>query len=372
MAPVVLLTLLGGCSLLVEPPRLVACEENQPDRCEGNDRVRCEQGWERRIPCGSGGCHDGRCVRDGGADLAPDTRTDSTSDSGDSGVDTLPSSRCTPWPTGFGLSTPVPVTELNSDTTEQSFSLMPDGRTAYFSSARGGGVGASDVYVATRTTPTGPFQTVSAYKSINTADEESQLSLSADGLVAMLATTRPGGAGLSDIWIATRASTAQPFTSATFFPAALINTDQNEWDPFLSPDGLTLYYQTTGDPKGMGGAELLVSQRPNVQSPFKQGTLLDAVNSSDDDGNPAVSADGLVLVFASTRSGGPGKSDIYYATRASATDGFNNPQLLPNVNTADAERDPFLTPDGCTLYFVSDRPGGKGKLDIYRAELESP
>jgi Tol biopolymer transport system component len=290
----------------------------------------------------------------------------------DSGPDSTPANGCTPWPKGFEFSKPAPVAELNSAATEQSLSLTLDGRTAYFSSGRTGGSGGSDVYVATRPGSSGPFTSVTAYKSINSADEESQLSLSSDALIAVLSTTRAGGPGKSDLWVATRASVAQPFTSAIFFPAALLNTTENEWDPFLTSDGLTLYYQSTGDPKGKGGGELLVSQRLNVQSPFKQGTLLAAVNSADSDGNPAASSDGLVLVFSSTRPGGKGKSDIYYATRSSSAGTFGNPQLFPDVNTAANERDPFLTADGCTLYFASDRAGGKGELDFYRASFKKP
>jgi len=39
------------------------------------------------------------------------------------------------------------------------------------------------------------------------------------------------------------------------------------------------------------------------------------------------------------------------------------------VNSTAFEGDPFLTPDGCTLYFVSDRSGGLGGRDIWRATI---
>src|SRR5688572_1560239 len=37
----------------------------------------------------------------------------------------------------------------------------------------------------------------------------------------------------------------------------------------------------------------------------------------------------------------------------------------PLINTSSYESSPFLTPDGHTLYFSSDRPGGHGRKDIY-------
>jgi len=50
---------------------------------------------------------------------------------------------------------------------------------------------------------------------------------------------------------------------------------------------------------------------------------------------------------------------------------FNNdvfsPQLL-NINTKNIESSPTLSPDGSTLYFISDRPGGYGGKDIWAAE----
>jgi hypothetical protein len=44
-----------------------------------------------------------------------------------------------------------------------------------------------------------------------------------------------------------------------------------------------------------------------------------------------------------------------------------DPQLL-NLNTKNIECSPVLSPDGSTLYFVSDRPGGYGGKDVWAAE----
>lgn len=48
---------------------------------------------------------------------------------------------------------------------------------------------------------------------------------------------------------------------------------------------------------------------------------------------------------------------------------WSEPEFLPDINTEYHESYPTLTADG-TLYFNSDRPGGKGSMDIYRAKAK--
>ncbi|MCB9314843.1 MAG: PD40 domain-containing protein [Lewinellaceae bacterium] len=58
-------------------------------------------------------------------------------------------------------------------------------------------------------------------------------------------------------------SPARPATRHLGPPAALsadINTDGEEVSPFLSPDGRTLYYTSTGYP-GLGSSDIFVSHR---------------------------------------------------------------------------------------------------------------
>lgn len=84
-----------------------------------------------------------------------------------------------------------------------------------------------------------------------------------------------------------------------------------------------------------------------------------SVNTADVETDPALSEDGLELLFASDRPG-VGGFDIYRATRASTSVAFGSPSLVvPLASTAD-EYAPELTSDGLTLYF---RRGG----DIFRA-----
>lgn len=91
-----------------------------------------------------------------------------------------------------------------------------------------------------------------------------------------------------------------------------------------------------------------------------------AINSSANDQHPAISKDGLSLYFVSDRAGGHGGLDIYVSHRDSVGDPWGPPENLgPTVNSAGTDMAPDLTIDGHRLFFHSDRPGGCGDLDLY-------
>jgi hypothetical protein len=82
--------------------------------------------------------------------------------------------------------------------------------------------------------------------------------------------------------------------------------------------------------------------------------------------------DGLTLFFSSSPAAGDAggtAADLYVAWRRSAAEPFSVTQPLDDLNTAAAERDPWLSPDGRTLYFTSDR---SGVLQIYTARVVAP
>ncbi|MFD2035747.1 OmpA family protein [Belliella marina] len=82
---------------------------------------------------------------------------------------------------------------------------------------------------------------------------------------------------------------------------------------------------------------------------------------------PAFSPDGSVLYFASNRPGGYGGIDLYKATKLANGD-FGNPvNLGPEINTPGNEMFPRMMPDG-KFFFASDGHPGFGKLDLFVAE----
>lgn len=86
-------------------------------------------------------------------------------------------------------------------------------------------------------------------------------------------------------------------------------------------------------------------------------------------GHPCLSPDGKTLYFSSNMPGGKGETDIYYVTRTD--DGWSDPvNMGSEINTSSDEMFPFIHKNG-HLYFASNGRQGMGGLDLYEAIKKS-
>jgi len=131
----------------------------------------------------------------------------------------------------------------------------------------------------------------------------------------------------------------------------------------MVPDGLTLYFES--DRSGAG--DIYRANRASTSLPFTTSTLVMELASSAEDGYPAISPDQLVIYFASARAGGAGNFDIWRASRTSTSTAFGAPVRVTELATANDDIPTWISADLCRLYFMSDRSGGMGNLDIYVA-----
>lgn len=83
---------------------------------------------------------------------------------------------------------------------------------------------------------------------------------------------------------------------------------------------------------------------------------------------PALSKDGKTLYFVSDKNGGTGGTDLYTATKDANGNWSDVKNLGAEINSASDEKFPFMADDG-TLYFSSNKAGGLGGLDIYKAKF---
>lgn len=152
----------------------------------------------------------------------------------------------------------------------------------------------------------------------------------------------------------------QPFSSALFLEGV------NEANVTFTKDGKTVVFArgNTGKKKGAADVDLYMSRFVNGQ--WVEPRLIPVSDSASWDGSPAFSRDGRTLYFCSNRPGGVGGLDIYRANM-DASGRFSRPvNMGKDVNTPGDEMFPYVGPDS-KLYFASDGHPGLGKLDVFVA-----
>jgi Tol biopolymer transport system component len=204
---------------------------------------------------------------------------------------------------------------------------------------------------------------------VNSISDDWAPALSADGLTIIFSSWRAGGPGNEDLWQSSRASPQAPFAQPV--PIAELNTSSAEGGASLTADGLVLCFSSSRA-GGLGSYDLYQATRPDRGSPFGPPQHLTEISSPQFDASCGLSADGLTVVFQSTRSGGGGSHDLWRASRAGVDMPFGQPTPITELNTADREGQPFLSEDGLAIFFESDRPGGAGQSDLYVARRDKP
>jgi Tol biopolymer transport system component len=262
---------------------------------------------------------------------------------------------------------------INSPGFDGGPSVSPSELVLFLASDRPGGQGNSDIWMATRTGKAHAFESpVNVGPFVNSAANESAPEISADGLSLYFDSDRPGGFGPYDIWVARRATLRDPFGPPENL-GPQINTTESEGHPSISADGLELFFMSSRQ-GGFGDADLWVAKRSTPHGPFGPAENLGpGLNGPGYDSEPSIANNGLTLFFASDRAGGFGLRDLWVTKRNGPHGTFGPPQNLgPVVNTQLFDVTPEISTNGSTLYFMSNRPGGVGWLDLWQTTRNSP
>lgn len=165
------------------------------------------------------------------------------------------------------------------------------------------------------------------------------------------------------------ACTLGPFGAPT--NVSEVNSSYADSHPWISADGRTLYFASTR-PGTTTALDLWVATRSSSQGAFDEPQRLpDTLNSAENDGRPTVSADELELYFYSERAGGLGHADLWRAARVSTSEAFGTAAFVSALSSAASDYDPGLSVDGLTLYFVSNRPDVANSTDLWIATRPS-
>jgi Tol biopolymer transport system component len=255
------------------------------------------------------------------------------------------------------------VVALNSLQDDNALDFSADGLTVYISSQRPGGPGGLDIFSASRASTAVDFGALTPVAGVNTTDHEYNPRISADGLKLFF--TAPKGNGHYGTVVATRGSLLTAFGAGA--PLVNVGSNADEGGPFLTADGKAIYFSSTRA-GGLGGEDIMVADL-GTDGSFGTPRFVTELASTAQDANPVLTADGLVVYFSSQRSG-VGQAEIYMATRSTVNGAFGTPLPVTELNSAAQDWPAYVSADGCTLYFCSERmagTSGRTGADIFSA-----
>jgi hypothetical protein len=137
-----------------------------------------------------------------------------------------------------------------------------------------------------------------------------------------------------------------------------INERTDESHPWITPSGKEFYFSR----KTEDGWKLFVAKGP-TPGPISKAK---AVGFAKGFHNATQSKDGLTMYLQGLLK--EGSWGLFRSKRAKLAGAWSEPAPLPGLSHPDStlgDQSPCLSADGSRLYFSSDRPGGKGGLDIW-------
>ena len=260
---------------------------------------------------------------------------------------------------------PTAVAEVNTAAHDGCPIESPNGKQLYIASTRTGGFGKNDIWVAERQNKKALFRPMQNLGSaINSADQEFCPTPLGGGWLLFVSDRTACGATpgmtppVGDIYITRQRHDGTwdaPQNLGCVADGSGPNFTGGEFGPSLRTIGGVTYLYFSST--GTTGNHDIYRSRRNDNGTFGPPQPVAELNTLAVDQMPNVSADGSEIVFASSRNG---NMDIFTATFNSSTGLWSTPVPVTAVNTAEPESRPSLSADGKRLYF------GRGvTADIY-------
>ena len=216
--------------------------------------------------------------------------------------------------------------------------------------------------------------------AINSKYDEQTPCISADGKKLVFNTRRPemtdspidiegDGKYFQDIFISNWDTINKKWNTAEDVPGN-VNTPAHDACTSISPDGkqIFIYKNDITDNESRGG-DVFVSKVVNNKWKTPE-ALGKPINTSYWEGGACISPDGKTLYFISERKGGYGRADIWMVKRISKTEWGKAVNLGPEINSEFDEVGAFLAPDGKTLFFSSNGKASMGSYDVFKTTLD--
>jgi len=193
---------------------------------------------------------------------------------------------------------------INSNDNEADIGLSADGQQLFVYR----GVNGGDIYYSILDGDTWS-NLIPLNSGINSKSWETHATVTVDGNTLYFVSDRKeGGYGGRDIWRCVKLPNGQWSLPLNLGPQ--INTPYDEDAPFIHPDGVTLFFSSTGH-KNMGGFDVFKSTKDDEGKWSTPENLKAPINTPDDDIFYVQSVDGKRGYFSSVRAGGKGEKDLY-------------------------------------------------------------
>ena len=262
--------------------------------------------------------------------------------------------------------------ELNTPFLDGCPAQSPDGLSLYMASNRPGGNGLLDIWVARRESTSAPWGAPENLgEPVNSAaDDFCPTPIRGGGLFFVSREALPGSCGLGDIYF-TRYSGVHGWSEPRHLACAPDgpNSALDEQGPSYLKIGrkAILYFSRSS---AIVPGDIYASKRVAGRG-FGPAAPVSGLNDATaNDIQPNLRKDGRAVVFSSNRAGTLGGQDVWMATRRSLHAPWSAPVNLGDaVNTAAAETRPFLSRNARTLLF-GRAPGPEGMSDIYVSVLQ--
>ncbi len=238
-----------------------------------------------------------------------------------------------------------PIGSLNGATADDDPSLTGDLLEIMFDSDRPITNG-SDLIVSHRAAVGDTWSGPTLIAELASPNDEDTPCLSADGLELTLASDRTGTAGMNDLWRSTRASRTATWSTPVRIPE-LCGAAADEHLSRTADELLGVF--TSDRPGGQGGYDIYVTTRIARTDPWSAPVNVTELNSAEYDQDPSLDGSGTIIYFSSVRTGG---RDIYVATRSDRSAPWSTPVVVPGLATPAEESDPWVSPDGRTIVFT--------------------
>ena len=241
---------------------------------------------------------------------------------------------------------------VSTNTREWSMASTPDGLELFF------GVVTDERSWILHTREVDGRWTELTVASFSGAYDDYDLTMSPDGNRVYFTSNRPvdnPGPVLenSDIWYVDRS--VDGWGDPVRFPEP-INTGMRELYPSESRDGYVYFFSTRAG--GFGSFDLyrVALREGEFGAPENLGA---SINTEENETDACISPDGDYLVFTSSRTGGFGSGDLYVSFRTDEGGWTQAVNLGDTVNTELLEFCPSVSRDGKYLFFTSNRPKAK-------------